>query len=108
MRLFRNEVQRIFCDRLVSDEDLSTVEGKLAEIIGSQWSECRDDALVDPIIFGDFERAVERLTQDAEDARSVTQRENELELDVVAAMASTRCRTAATPSMRPHESLRVS
>ena len=75
VRLFRNEVQRIFCDRLVSDEDLSTVEGKLAEIIGSQWSECRDDALVDPIIFGDFERAVERLTQDAEDARSVTQRE---------------------------------
>ena len=69
MRLFRNEVQRIFCDRLVSDEDLGTVEGKLAEIIGSQWSECRDDALVDPIIFGDFERAVERLTQDAEDAR---------------------------------------
>ena len=75
VRLFRNEVQRIFCDRLVSDEDLSTVEGKLAEIIGSQWPECRDDALVDPIIFGDFERAVERLTQDAEDARSVTQRE---------------------------------
>ena len=69
MRLFRNEVQRIFCDRLVSDEDLGTVEGKLAEIIGSQWSECRDDALVDPIIFGDFGRAVERLTQDAEDAR---------------------------------------
>ena len=31
-----------------------------------------------------------------------------LELDVVAAMASTRCHTAVTPSMRPHESLRVS
>jgi len=69
VRLFRNEVQRIFCDRLVSDEDLSTVEGKLAEIIGSQWPEARDDALQNPIIFGDFERAVARLTEDAEDAR---------------------------------------
>ena len=29
----------------------------------------------------------------------------ELELDVVAAMASSRDRTASTPSMRPHESL---
>ncbi len=69
VRLFRNEVQRIFCDRLVSDEDLSTVEGKLAEIIGSQWPESKEDALVDPIIFGDFEKAVARLTEDAEDAR---------------------------------------
>ena len=63
VRLFRNEVQRIFCDRLVSDGDLATVEGKLAEIISSQWPEARDDALQNPIIFGDFEKAVARLTE---------------------------------------------
>ena len=34
--------------------------------------------------------------------------ENELELDVVAAMASTRCRVASTSSTWPSESLRVS
>jgi hypothetical protein len=34
--------------------------------------------------------------------------ENELQSDVVAAMASTRCCTVVTPSMRPHESPRVS
>ena len=39
-------------------ERLAVVEGKLAEIIGSQWSECRDDALQNPLIFGDFEKAV--------------------------------------------------
>ena len=33
---------------------------------------------------------------------------NELELDAVAAMASMRCRTVVTPSMRPHETPRVS
>ena len=34
--------------------------------------------------------------------------EKDLELDVVAAMASTRCRVASTPSTRPSESARAS
>ena len=34
--------------------------------------------------------------------------ESQREPDVVASMASTRCRVAATPSTRPHESLRAS
>jgi len=69
IRLFRNEVQRIFCDRLVSDEDLAAVEGKLGDVIGSTWPDAKEHALENPLIFGDFERAVARLTEDAEDAR---------------------------------------
>jgi hypothetical protein len=38
----------------------------------------------------------------------LNQRENELELNVAAATASTRWRAASTSSMRPHESLRAS
>ena len=37
-----------------------------------------------------------------------SERKMSFQLDVVAAMASTRCRVASTSSTRPHESLRVS
>ena len=69
VRLFRNEVQRIFSDRLVSEADVGVVETKLGELIGEGWPDCRDEALVDPIIFGDYAQAVARLTEEKEDAR---------------------------------------
>jgi len=69
VRLFRNEVQRIFCDRLVSEADLTLVEGKVSELIGEAFPECKDEALENPLVFGDYKHAVRRLTEEAEDPR---------------------------------------
>ena len=57
----------------------------------------------------DLEAKADALCQRAQrHAPSVTRSRNRLELDVVAAMASTRCHAASTPSTWPSESLRVS
>mmetsp|Transcript_25191 Transcript_25191/g.84661 ORF Transcript_25191/g.84661 Transcript_25191/m.84661 type:complete len:4540 (+) Transcript_25191:178-13797(+) len=69
VRLYRNETHRIFCDRLVSEQDLALVSGKMADLIGGNFSDVRDEALKDPCIFGDYRHAVRRLAEGAEDAR---------------------------------------
>ena len=57
----------------------------------------------------DLEAKADALCQRAaRHAPSVTRSRNRLELDLVEAMASTRCHAAATPSTWPSESLRVS
>ncbi|KAH8057484.1 dynein light chain binding protein [Aureococcus anophagefferens] len=60
---------RIFCDRLVSEADLTLVEGKVSELIGEAFPECKDEALENPLVFGDYKHAVRRLTEEAEDPR---------------------------------------
>ena len=55
IRLWRNECLRVFCDRLISEEDRETVSVKLlGNIIKSVFDEQSEQVLQDPIIFGDF------------------------------------------------------
>ena len=46
---------RVFCDRLITEEDRETVSTKvLSSIIKSAYDEQSEYVLQDPIIFGDF------------------------------------------------------
>ena len=58
IRLWRNECMRVFCDRLLSEEDREVVSNKvLANIIKSAFDEHAEYVLQEPIIFGDFMKA---------------------------------------------------
>jgi len=54
VRLLRNEILRIFFDRLVGDADREFVSGKIEEAFKSNFGGEADAALVEPILFGDF------------------------------------------------------
>jgi dynein heavy chain len=71
-RLWRNEMQRIFVDRLTNEPDAAIVNGLLAEQIKKQTPGDADVALVDPCIFGDFSGAVDRIVNEKEDKRLYT------------------------------------
>ena len=68
VRLWRNEVLRIFFDRLISDGDKEFVEGRLNELIQENCASIAEPVLKDPILFGDFMTAnvdgAERLYED--------------------------------------------
>ncbi|RYY37981.1 hypothetical protein EON62_00755, partial [archaeon] len=72
VRLWRNECLRIFSDRLISEADVGVVDGILADIIRTTFADAAPKALADPILFGDYKRAVERLSDGKEDARLYT------------------------------------
>ncbi|GLE04239.1 hypothetical protein PINS_up013150 [Pythium insidiosum] len=68
VRLWRNEVKRVFCDRLTSDADHAIVDGAIATILKESFAgsnDVIDHALVDPIIFGDYSECIPRLTGQA-------------------------------------------
>jgi dynein heavy chain len=69
VRLWRNETQRIFCDRLTTAADLAFVNGEIEKLIRERFSDHAEHAMTDPVIFGDYELAVRRITEDAEDPR---------------------------------------
>lgn len=70
VRLWRNEMQRIFADRLVSAADAGVVNGMLSDIIRSSFSAVADKGvLAEPCLFGEFKNAVGRLQDGREDAR---------------------------------------
>jgi dynein heavy chain len=54
LRVWRNEILRVFGDRLTSDEDRQFVNTTLTEIIKAKFSGDAASALADPILFGDF------------------------------------------------------
>jgi dynein heavy chain len=54
VRLLRHELLRIFYDRLVGDTDKEFVTGKIEEVLKSSFSGEADEALSNPILFGDF------------------------------------------------------
>ena len=68
IRLWRNEMERIFCDRLTTTEDYQLVSGMVGSAIKAKFSGVADTALVNPLVFGDFSGAVQRLRAGAEDA----------------------------------------
>ena len=61
VRLWRNECTRLFCDRLTTAEDGNTVAAKVEEQIVEHFGNFRDEVMKDPLIFGDFTNAVQRL-----------------------------------------------
>jgi dynein heavy chain len=68
-RLWRHECNRIFMDRLATVEDVKVVNTELNNIITSQFSADFEAVQKDPCIFGDFELALDRIAEDAEDPR---------------------------------------
>jgi dynein heavy chain len=54
VRLWRNECMRVFHDRLINAEDKEIVISKVAELIKESFAAEQDEALADPLLFGDF------------------------------------------------------
>ncbi|GMF23629.1 unnamed protein product [Phytophthora lilii] len=71
VRLWRNEVKRIFCDRLTSESDNALVDGAITQILRETFPDEAEVASVDPLIFGDYADCIGRITGQAatEDAR---------------------------------------
>eukprot|EP00750_Incisomonas_marina_P009230 INCI15857.2.p1 GENE.INCI15857.2~~INCI15857.2.p1 ORF type:complete len:4529 (-),score=890.01 INCI15857.2:58-13644(-) len=69
VRMWVNEVMRVFRDRLISADDQKVFDDKLTTILSAEFSNEKAAAEVRPIIFGDFAEAVGRLGEDREDPR---------------------------------------
>lgn len=69
VRLWRNEMYRVFVDRLISDEDVELVSGLVAQACRAVVPEDSGAVLADPLVFGDYKLAPARLMEDAEDPR---------------------------------------
>jgi dynein heavy chain len=71
VRLWRNECDRVFCDRLTTAEDQNTYYSELKAIIRDNFADCVNSAMANPSLFGDFQDAVARISSDgaSEDAR---------------------------------------
>lgn len=62
VRLWRNECDRIFCDRLTTAEDQAIYNKEVNAIIKENFGDSFDHATKSPSLFGDFDGAVERIT----------------------------------------------
>jgi dynein heavy chain, axonemal len=69
VRLWGNEVTRIFMDRLTSDEDVKTVDSLLVDVTRSTYGAEADVACARPRVFGDFSGAVSRIVEEKEDLK---------------------------------------
>eukprot|EP00947_MAST-08B_sp_MAST-8B-sp1_P000067 g67.t1 len=69
LRLWRNECLRVFRDRMTTVDDQKVVNDELDAIIGEMAPESKDEIMADPSIFGDFEHAPKRISEDAEDPK---------------------------------------
>nr|XP_031841739.1 dynein heavy chain 10, axonemal [Nomia melanderi] len=61
VRLWRNEFSRVFCDRLINEDDAVAVATHIKEKIEEKWEEEREIiayAMRDPLLFGDFRNAI--------------------------------------------------
>ena len=71
VRLWRNEVTRVFSDRLICVEDVRVVGDLLTECIKRDFPDTAESALAEPLLFGSFADAANRLEESSgkEDAR---------------------------------------
>jgi dynein heavy chain len=70
VRLWHNECSRIFCDRLIAEEDRDLLKAEIKEIIKDGFGDAiLETACAEPIVFGDFEHCVKRITEGGEDPR---------------------------------------
>ncbi|WIA10356.1 hypothetical protein OEZ85_010548 [Tetradesmus obliquus] len=54
LRLWRNEVLRVFHDRLISPEDKTVLQDKVAELVQRRYAVTSDKVMADPVLFGDY------------------------------------------------------
>ncbi len=55
VRLWRNEVTRVFVDRLITEEDrVLLVDTVIPSMIKEHFNETYDNAMVNPLLFGDY------------------------------------------------------
>ena len=66
IRLWRNECDRIFFDRLTIVEDHHIYNTELKAIITEIFPESLDAVMVEPLMYGDFESAVERISSEGQ------------------------------------------
>ena len=69
VRLWRNECDRVFGDRLTSKKDQKVVRDMNMSLLREQFPAQVDDIMKEPCIFGNYENAVSRLSEDAEDPK---------------------------------------
>jgi hypothetical protein len=54
LRLWRNELLRVFHDRLICAADKQLVTGRLAELLQQRYGQHAEPVLQDPLLFGDY------------------------------------------------------
>ncbi|GAB1598225.1 dynein axonemal heavy chain 10 isoform X2 [Argonauta hians] len=58
LRVWRNECLRVFCDRLITMEDKSLIEGEIQHLISEDYKRHVEYVMRDPILFGDYSASV--------------------------------------------------
>ena len=71
LRLWRNECDRVFCDRLTTTDDQNSYHCKIKEIISTNFPTVYDVVMRQPLLFGDMKYAAQRLQSEgaAEDPK---------------------------------------
>ncbi|XP_071880489.1 dynein axonemal heavy chain 10 isoform X1 [Anas platyrhynchos] len=71
VRVWRNECLRVFYDRLVNETDKALVQGHIKKLIEENFRDELEQAMRDPILFGDFRMALSegepRIYEDIQD-----------------------------------------
>jgi dynein heavy chain len=66
IRLWKNECDRVFCDRLTTIEDQNIYKKEITNIIKENYNDCLQVATTEPSLFGDFELAAQRIASDGD------------------------------------------
>ncbi|KAM6052185.1 dynein axonemal heavy chain 10 [Chlamydotis macqueenii] len=71
VRVWRNECLRVFHDRLINEADKALVQGHIKNLIEENFRDDLEQAMRDPILFGDFRMALSegepRIYEDIQD-----------------------------------------
>ncbi|XP_009082982.1 PREDICTED: dynein heavy chain 10, axonemal, partial [Acanthisitta chloris] len=71
VRVWRNECLRVFHDRLINEADKALVQGHIKNLIEEHFTDDLEQAMRDPILFGDFRTALNeeepRIYEDIQD-----------------------------------------
>ncbi|XP_064322361.1 dynein axonemal heavy chain 10 [Phalacrocorax carbo] len=71
VRVWRNECLRVFHDRLINEADKALVQGHIKKLIEENFRDDLEQAMRDPILFGDFRMALNegepRIYEDVQD-----------------------------------------
>ncbi|CAM9101409.1 unnamed protein product [Chrysoparadoxa australica] len=68
VRLWRNECLRVLGDRLF-EEDTSMLNKEITTLVNTHWGGSSEEVMTDPIVFGDYAKAVMRLNEEGEDPK---------------------------------------
>ena len=70
-RVWRNETMRVFCDRLINDEDRTLVSGMIEDLIKSAFGGDAAAIMANPCLFGDFLGICNQNEDDEEEEEEV-------------------------------------